>query len=158
VERVGRVRDGGRNREGRQRLRRGAGTLAFPPGETTKTIEIQVNGDTVVEPDETLTIILSGAANTTIADSSATATIKNDDQQWHRLSADRLQTAPEHERLDCVESSTWTCLYSKVPEPGLNFQWNGQRGSFTGLPIPPGQWPYPTWFPSNICAMAIIEI
>jgi hypothetical protein len=32
------------------------GTLAFSPGETSKTIEVQVNGDTVVEPDETLTI------------------------------------------------------------------------------------------------------
>ena len=128
------------------------GTLAFPPGETTKTIEVRVNGDTVVEPDETLTISLSGAANATIADSSATGTIKNDDQQWHRLSADKSQTAPEHERLECVESSTWTCLYSKVPEPALNFQWNGQRGTFTGLPIAPGGWPCPTWFPSNICA------
>jgi len=128
------------------------GTLAFPPGETTKTIEVRVNGDTVVEPDETLTISLSSAANATIDDSSATGTITNDDHEWHRLSADKSQTAPEHERLECVESSTWTCLYSKVPEPALNFQWNGQQGTFTGLPIPPSQWPCPTWFPSNICA------
>jgi Calx-beta domain/RTX calcium-binding nonapeptide repeat (4 copies) len=127
-------------------------TLAFPPGETTKMIDVQVNGDTVVEPDETLTISLSGATNATIADSSATGTITNDDEEWHRLSADRSQTAPEHERLQCAEGSTWTCLYSKVPEPALNFQWNGQQGTFTGLSIPPGQWPCPTWFPSNICA------
>jgi len=128
------------------------GTLAFSPGETTKTIEVQVNGDTVVEPDETLTISLSGAANATIADGSATGTIINDDHEWHRLSADRSQTAPEHERLECSEGSTWTCLYSKVPEPALNFQWNGQQGTFTGLAIPAGQWPCPTWFSSNICA------
>jgi len=128
------------------------GTLAFSPGETTKTIEVQVNGDTVVEPDETLTISLSGAANATIADGSATGTIINDDHEWHRLSADRSQTAPEHERLECSEGATWTCLYSKVPELALNFQWNGQQGTFTGLAIPPGQWPCPTWFSSNICA------
>ena len=128
------------------------GTLAFSPGETTQTIEVQVNGDSVVEPDETLTISLSGAANATIADGSATGTIINDDHEWHRLSADRSQTAPEHERLECSEGSTWTCLYSKVPEPALNFQWNGQQGTFTGLAITAGQWPCPTWFSSNICA------
>jgi hypothetical protein len=128
------------------------GTLAFAPGETSKPIEVLVNGDTVVEPDETLTISLSGAANATIADGSATGTITNDDHEWHRLSADRSQTAPEHERLECAEGSTWTCLYSKVPEPALNFQWNGQRGTFSGLSISPGQWPCPTWFPSKICA------
>ena len=127
------------------------GTLVFSPGETTKAIEIQVNGDTVVEPDETLTISLSSVANATIADGSGTGTITNDDHEWHRLSADRSQTAPEHERLECAEGSTWTCQYSKVPEPALNFQWNGQRGTFTGSPIPPAQWPCPTWFPSKIC-------
>jgi hypothetical protein len=128
------------------------GTLAFSPGETTKAIEVQINGDTVVEPDETLTISLSGVANATIGDGSSTGTITNDDHEWQRLSADRSQTAPEHERLECAEGSTWTCLYSKVPEPALNFHWNGQQGTFTGSPIPSGVWPCPTWFPSKICA------
>src|SRR5438128_1554858 len=47
------------------------GTATFAPGETTTTIEVQVNGDTVGESDETLTISLSRAANATIADGSA---------------------------------------------------------------------------------------
>lgn len=128
------------------------GTLAFAPGEVTKTIDVEVNGDTVVEPDETLTIGLSKVVNATLRDGSATGTITNDDHEWHRLSADRSQTAPEHERLQCAEGPTWTCLYGKVPEPALNFQWNGQQGTFTGTPVPPGQWPCPTWFPSKICA------
>jgi Calx-beta domain/RTX calcium-binding nonapeptide repeat (4 copies) len=128
------------------------GTVGLLPGETSKMIDVQVTGDTVVEPDETLAISLSGVTNGTIAKSSATGTIKTDDYEWHRLSADRSQTAPEHERFQCAEGSTWTCAYSKVPEPALNFQWNGQRGTFTGLPIPPGHWPCPTWFPSKICA------
>ena len=131
------------------------GTQIFAPGETTKTIDVRLNGDTIIEPDETLTISLPGAVNATIAKDSATGTIKNDDQQnreWHRLSADRTNSAPEHERLQCVESFTWTCLYSKVPEPALNFQWNGQQETFTGPLTPPGQWTCPSWFPSTICA------
>lgn len=129
--------------------------LTFAPGETAKPINVQVNGDTVVEFDETLMITLASATNATIAKGAATGTIKNDDSQnteWHRLSGDRSNAAPEHERLQCVESVTWTCLYAKIPEPGLNFQWNAQQETFTGALTPRGQWTCPTWFPSIICA------
>ena len=129
------------------------GTVTFPPGKTTARIEVQVNGDTVAEPDETLTISLSRAVNATIAESSATGTITNDDHEWHRLNADTAHP-PEHERFQCVEGSTWTCQYSKVPEPALNFQWTGQLGRFIGSLTQQGQWVCPSWFPSNICANA----
>jgi len=55
------------------------GTITFAAGETTKTIQIAVNGDTAVEANETLTLALSGATGATIADGSATGTIVNDD-------------------------------------------------------------------------------
>src|SRR6266550_7264890 len=129
------------------------GTLAFSPGETTKTIEVQVNGDTVVEPDETLTISLSGVADATIAHGSATGTITNDDHEWHRLNSDHAHP-PEHERHQCVEGANWVCQYSKVPEPALDFQWTPQDGAFIGLLTPLGQWTCPSWFPSVICANA----
>lgn len=58
-----------------------SGTLAFAPGETSKTILVDVIGDTVVEANETFTIALSGAsANARIQTTSATGTITNDDQ------------------------------------------------------------------------------
>jgi ribosomal protein L35AE/L33A len=57
------------------------GTLTFAPGETAKTVTVQVNGDTTVEPDETFTLNLSNAAgNATIADAQGVGTIVNDDQ------------------------------------------------------------------------------
>jgi len=60
----------------------GNGTVGFAPGETAKTVTVQVNGDTTVEPDETFTVNLTNAAgNATIADAQATGTILNDDQQ-----------------------------------------------------------------------------
>jgi Calx-beta domain len=57
------------------------GTVTFAPGETAKTVTVQVNGDTTVEPDETFDVNLANATgNATIADAQAVGTIVNDDQ------------------------------------------------------------------------------
>ena len=55
------------------------GTLNFAAGETTKTVTVLVNGDSVDEIDETFTVNLSNAPNATITDGSGQATITNDD-------------------------------------------------------------------------------
>lgn len=57
------------------------GTLTFAPGETSKSIAVSVVADLAIEPDETLTVALSAPVNATIARSSATGTIKNEDTQ-----------------------------------------------------------------------------
>ncbi len=56
-----------------------SGSLVFTPGQTTKTINISINGETVPEANETFTISLSGATNATILDASGLGTINNDD-------------------------------------------------------------------------------
>jgi hypothetical protein len=56
-----------------------SGTLTFNPGTTTQTIPVTVNGDTVVEANETFVVNLSGATNATIADSQGVGTIVNND-------------------------------------------------------------------------------
>jgi beta-glucanase (GH16 family) len=56
------------------------GTLTFAAGETTKTIVVNVAGDTTVEPTEAFTVTLSGASSgTTLGTATATGTITNDD-------------------------------------------------------------------------------
>jgi len=55
------------------------GTLTFAPGETTKTIVVQVTGDSLVETNETFAVKLSGANNAAIAVGQGTGTILNDD-------------------------------------------------------------------------------
>jgi hypothetical protein len=55
------------------------GTLTFAPGVTTQTVSITINGDTLVEADETFYVILSGATNAAIGRGRGTATITNDD-------------------------------------------------------------------------------
>src|SRR5207247_318475 len=57
-----------------------SGTLSFLPGETSKTVNVTVNGDTKHEADETFTVGLSGAVNATITDNQGLGTITNDDQ------------------------------------------------------------------------------
>lgn len=55
------------------------GTLTFAAGETSKTIQVTVKGDTAAEGNEAFTIRLANAAAATIADGSATGTLTNDD-------------------------------------------------------------------------------
>src|SRR5204862_376659 len=55
------------------------GTVTFSPGQTTRTISIPVNGDTLFEPDETFFVNLSNPTNAAIQDAQGTGTILNDD-------------------------------------------------------------------------------
>jgi CSLREA domain-containing protein len=55
------------------------GLLTFTPGQTSKPVTVQVNGDTQFEPNETFFVNLSNATNATIGKSQGTGTIVNDD-------------------------------------------------------------------------------
>jgi hypothetical protein len=59
--------------------RAASGTLAFAPGETSRTVTVLVNGDRLGEPNETFFVNLSGATNATIADGQGTGTILDDE-------------------------------------------------------------------------------
>ncbi|MBD1828331.1 DUF4347 domain-containing protein [Microcoleus vaginatus GB1-A2] len=60
------------------------GTINFAAGETSKTITLDVLGDTLVEPDETIAVTLSSPTSPgvtpTITTATATTTITNDDK------------------------------------------------------------------------------
>jgi hypothetical protein len=56
-----------------------SGTLTFNPGETTKTLIVQVRGDVKPEPDETFDVNLSNPTGALLADGQGRATILNDD-------------------------------------------------------------------------------
>ncbi len=56
-----------------------SGTLSFAPGDTSKPVNVTINGDTTVEPDETFFVNLSNAANAPVIDSQGIGTIQNDD-------------------------------------------------------------------------------
>jgi hypothetical protein len=56
-----------------------SGTITFNPGETTKRITVQVNGNTVYEPNETFFVNLTSASNATITDGQGLGTTIDDD-------------------------------------------------------------------------------
>ncbi len=55
------------------------GALVFAAGTRTRTINVVINGDTQVEGDETLLVLLSGAVNVSIGKARGVGTILNDD-------------------------------------------------------------------------------
>jgi hypothetical protein len=56
-----------------------SGTLTFAPGETSKTINVDVIGDETVEQSETVVVLLSKPTNAVIDSGTATGTILDDD-------------------------------------------------------------------------------
>lgn len=62
------------------------GDLTFAPGETTKTVAVQVQGDTQVEPDETFFVDLSNPDGATLATARGEGTIENDDATQSTIS------------------------------------------------------------------------
>jgi hypothetical protein len=56
------------------------GTLAFAPGETSKTVDVAIVGDNKIEGTEKFFVNLSGAVNALIGDSQGTCFIIDDDE------------------------------------------------------------------------------
>jgi len=56
-----------------------SGTLNFAAGETSRTIAVTIQGDTEVEANETLNLLLGTATGATILDGTGVGTINNDD-------------------------------------------------------------------------------
>ena len=56
-----------------------SGTVSFAPGESHRSVAVQIVGDTLDEPDETFFVDLSNPVNASIADGTGTVTIVNDD-------------------------------------------------------------------------------
>jgi len=55
------------------------GTLTFEPGERSKTVDIEVRGDEIVESDETFFVDLTNASGGVLSDAQGQGTILNDD-------------------------------------------------------------------------------
>ncbi|NEP78268.1 MAG: hypothetical protein F6K39_08775 [Okeania sp. SIO3B3] len=69
-----------------QDYRRKKGTLTFQPGETTKTIDVTILGDTKTEPNEKFKLQLSQPQNAELDDKVGIATIINDDKRQPNIS------------------------------------------------------------------------
>src|SRR5262249_4281289 len=61
--------------------------ITFAAGSTAQTVTVNVNGDTVVEANETFSVNLSSPSRATIGTGSATGTITNDDAMTLAIAA-----------------------------------------------------------------------
>ncbi|MCY7348527.1 MAG: hypothetical protein LH614_20250, partial [Pyrinomonadaceae bacterium] len=90
-----------------------SGTLSFALGEISKTITVSVNGDTTVEPNETFTVNLSGAANAVIAAGVGTGTILNDDVCTYSISPTSLNIGASGGAGNTISVTTQAgCVYA----------------------------------------------
>lgn len=56
-----------------------SGGASFTPGQTTRSVSVEIRGDTEVEADERLFVTISGAQNAQLGDAQAAGTILDDD-------------------------------------------------------------------------------
>ncbi len=71
-----------------------SGTVTFAAGETQKTVWVSVIGDTAVESDEVMSVMLSGGSSLEILDGQGNGTIVNDDQQVNQPPVAVITAAP----------------------------------------------------------------
>ena len=69
-----------------------SGSLSFAPGQTSKTIDVDIQGETTYENDETFGVSLSNLVNVAPGTMSATGTITNDDPMPQASIDDRSVT------------------------------------------------------------------
>ena len=104
-----------------------SGTLTFNPGDTTKTITVVVNGDTLNEPDETFFVNISNPVNATIADGQGLGTIFNDDP----LPALSINDVSLAEGNSGTINSVFTVTLSPVSGQTVTVSYSTANGSAT---------------------------
>ena len=108
-----------------------SGTLTIPPGFTGPGLSVIVQGDTVVENDETFNLTLSNVANAVLIDAAGLATIVDDDAlslssieltHGSRVVTDLMGGTPDLYRLFQPPLSSWEAVLDEVSGdavPGL---------------------------------------
>ena len=94
-----------------------AGSLTFAAGETSKSVVVQIVGDTTFEPDETFFVNLSSPNNATISDAQGVATIvvasaRNAPAPRRRVPRSRIQECAAS-RLRGSRRHAWSTAYAR---------------------------------------------
>jgi len=126
-----------------------SGTLTFNPGDTSKTITVTINGDTLVEPDEMLFVNLTNATNAIISDTQGQGTITNDDAANLVISqvyggGNNSGASYQHDFIEIFNHGTTTVDFSvtnysvQYASAGANF--GSSKTDLTSGTIAPGRY------------------
>jgi len=85
-----------------------AGTLSFAPGQTTRTVTVDVLGDTTPEPEEVFYVDLSNPTNATIVDGQGVGTIINDDSPSQASITVKAPNGGETWRINRTRTIQWS--------------------------------------------------
>jgi len=114
-----------------------SGEITFTPGQTTKTIEIQVLGDSVSENDETFSITLSNPTSASLLRSAAVGTISNDDPAVITLAVSP-QTLPEDGTTNFVYTFTRAGFNTNALDVSYSVAGSATLGTdYTGIAATP---------------------
>ena len=87
-----------------------SGTLTFAPGDLSRTVTVNVTGDTTFEPDETFVVNLAGAVGAAVPDPQAVGTITNDDAAGADVSITKSGPAT----AGALANATWTIVVANA--------------------------------------------
>lgn len=99
-----------------------SGTLVFLPGEVSKTVQVYVNPDLLVESNEDFTLKLSNANHASLSDANATITIVDDDTE-PALPVLSIRDANVTEGNDESTSMVFTVALSDVAMEDITFDY-----------------------------------
>jgi hypothetical protein len=109
----------------------GGGTLVFAPGVTAQVINVDVLGDTKVEPAETFTVTLSDAFGATIGRAVATGTITDDDATVPQVPTVSIAGGSVTEGNSGKTSIPFTVTLSKASDTVITLTYTTTNGSAT---------------------------
>jgi len=107
------------------------GTLTFRPGDTQKTITVQVIGDTLNEGDELFAVELSNAVNAVIERGTALGRIADDDQGGPPLPTAKIESIAVPEGNSGNPNATFTARLSFASASIVRVRWQTQDGTAT---------------------------
>ncbi len=102
-----------------------SGVVAFDPGETSKTISVLVNGDEIVEDEETFTVELSVVVGAVLADATGKASILADDVPLLASIGDATVT----EGNSGTSSATFAVTIAPAPSQPVAVSWSTTSGT-----------------------------
>jgi hypothetical protein len=119
----------------------------IPAGQASRTFTVTINGDAVLEPNETFIVTVANVVGATVSHGTAIGTINNDDTSSSNLSVNDMSL---NEGDSGTKLLTFTATLSQAAPVAVTFNANTVDGSavggadftvmaFTGLTIPAGQ-------------------